>query len=88
MFPVRLHSTSSLSDWTNTFLQEIDHNPHISKEVRNEVNKRYKASTINASYIFPRKKLTSYDLYLFKNKPKSFQNLPNPKKAQMEFTKQ
>ncbi|CAG9314096.1 unnamed protein product [Blepharisma stoltei] len=52
------HSTiSSLSSaCENTFLKEIDRDSDIGDSIREEIEKKYKKSSVNSNYIFPRQK--------------------------------
>lgn len=38
----------------NSFLIEVEHNGDIDDEIRNEINKRFNRSQVNANYRFPR----------------------------------
>lgn len=49
-----VRSDSSCSHISNSYLQEIDHNSGINQEVREEIETRFKFSTVNLNYKFPR----------------------------------
>jgi hypothetical protein len=49
-----VRSDSSCSHISNSYLQEIDHNSGITQEVRDEIETRFKFSTVNLNYKFPR----------------------------------
>ena len=72
MLPVRIiRRKSSLLDADNTFLQEINYNPNISKEVREVVEFRFRMSKVNSTYVFPRKKESRLDEFLKAKRSKS-----------------
>ena len=54
----------SLNSNKNSFLEEVPRNYDIDNCLRNEIEKRYKRSKVNASYRFPRKKSTEDNLRL------------------------
>ena len=69
MLPVTIKSrSSSCSEYSNSYLQEIEYDSSISREIRNTVDYRFKNSLTNHSYKFPRKKVTHLDLFLNKKK--------------------
>mmetsp|Transcript_13250 Transcript_13250/g.24842 ORF Transcript_13250/g.24842 Transcript_13250/m.24842 type:complete len:149 (-) Transcript_13250:1975-2421(-) len=43
-------------DSDNSFLNETDRNSNIDEEIRREIEKKYKRSSVNANYRFPRVK--------------------------------
>lgn len=72
MLPVRIiRRKSSLLDAENSFLQEVNHNPDISKEVRDVVEFRFRMSKVNSTYVFPRKKVSRLDEFLKAKRSKS-----------------
>jgi hypothetical protein len=48
------HSTV-LSEYDNTFLQETDRISEIDSAIRYDIEKKYRKSKTNSSYVFPRK---------------------------------
>lgn len=84
MLPVKLiRRKSSIDSCENSFLQEIEYNNNISKEIREVVEYRFKLSKINSNYVFPRKKVSSLDLFLKEKRSKS-QSFKNTKSTNMK----
>ncbi|OMJ70604.1 hypothetical protein SteCoe_31375 [Stentor coeruleus] len=46
--------SSSTSKTINSFLEEIDYNHDIDSSIRNDIESKFKKSTVNAQYRFPR----------------------------------
>lgn len=72
MLPVKLiRRKSSINSCENSFLKEVEYDNSISKEIREVVEYRFKLSKINSNYVFPRKKVSSLDLFLKEKRAKS-----------------
>lgn len=49
---------TNISSIENTFLNETSFNSDVDIEIRQEIEKKFKKSTVNAKYVFPRKDLS------------------------------
>lgn len=52
------HLETNISSIENTFLNETSFNSDVDIEIRQEIEKKFKKSTVNAKYVFPRKDLS------------------------------
>ena len=45
---------SSWTEYTNDFLEEIEFNPDVDSSIRSDIEFKFRRSTINPIYMFPR----------------------------------
>lgn len=93
--PSLARSESSCSEISNSYLQEVEQTSGIAQEVRNEIELRFKISSINLKYKFPRSETpnlpprtaslekTSYHNYMHRSTHSS--NITPFKSSQMRF---
>lgn len=48
---------SQCTEYTNDFLEEIDFNPDVDASIRSDIEFKFRRSTINPIYMFPRDEL-------------------------------